>query len=195
MTEDSLRKEIRQVLAAGGYDSTKPNWPLYAHLTDSITKANLKKYPMATAYHSFAESYAYFQPGTKVLLNFQDAFRKTVMMDDIDNPATQVQKANSLLSRKNITALFSVLYSVILIFPVLIVLLNKKLRKKYSVIVFFTILWFLYTSVACGRVAQARYHVTFIWTFAILGGIVYSNIRESGIRSLFASGEKDVHEK
>jgi hypothetical protein len=194
MSDDSLRKELRQALSAGGYDSTKPNWPLYAHLNDSITKANLRKYPFTAFYHSFAESYAYFQPGTRVLLNFQKAFTRTVLSDEFDDPQTASQNNNSIISRKNITALLSILYSALLIIPVLLVLFSKKLRKKYSQLLFLAVIWFLYTSVACGRVAQARYHVTFIWTFAMLAGIVYATIRESGIRSLFVTGKEKSHE-
>jgi hypothetical protein len=189
MSEDSLRKEIHGTLIAGGYDSTKPNWALYAHITDSITKANIKKYPLTAAYHSFAESYAYFQPGTRVLLNFQRAFTQTVLMDDFEDPRAQNQP------RKAITALLSILYSAILIIPVLIMLLSKKLRKKYSPLIFLAILWFLYTSVACGRVAQARYHVTFIWAFIMLAGIVYAIIKENGIKSIFITGTEDENGK
>ncbi len=189
MTDDSVSSELRQALRDGGYDTTKPNWVLYGHITDSITKANLKKYPFTAAYHSFAESYAYFQPGTRVLLNFQKAFSKTVFMDEFDDPKVLSQTKNSVFSRKNITALVSVLYSALLIIPVLIAIGSKKLRKKYSTIIFLTVLWFLYTSVACGRIAQARYHVTFIWTFAMLAGIVYADIREKGIASLFRKGD------
>lgn len=195
MSDDSLRKELRQALASGGYDSTKPNWPLYAHLNDSITRANLRKYPFAAFYHSFAESYAYFQPGTRVLLNFQKAFTRTVFSDEFDDPKVTGQNQNSIVSRKNITALFSILYSALLIIPVLIALVSKKLRKKYSQLLFLTVIWFLYTSVACGRVAQARYHVTFIWTFAMVAGIVYSIIREEGIKSVFSIGVKSVKDK
>lgn len=195
MSDDSLRKELRQALAAGGYDSTKPNWPLYARLNDSITKANLRKYPFVAFYHSFAESYAYFQPGTRVLLNFQKAFTRTVLSDEFDDPKVADQNQNPIVSRKNITALFSVLYSILLIIPVLIALISKKLRKKYSQLLFLTVIWFLYTSVACGRVAQARYHVTFIWTFAMVAGVVYSMIREEGIKSVFGIGAKSANDK
>ncbi len=189
MADDSVRGELRQTLAKGGYDSTKPDWALYGHITDSITKANLRKYPFTAIYHSFAESYAYFQPGTRVLLNFQKAFTRTVLSDEFEDPKAAGQTHSSVFSQKNLTALFSMLYSAILIFPVLIALGSKKLRKKYSVIIFLTILWFLYTSVACGRVAQARYHVTFIWTFTMLAGVVYADIRENGLRHLFRKEE------
>ena len=189
MTEDSLRKEMRFALSAKGYDSTKPNWPLYAQITDSITKANLRKFPLTAMYLSFSESYAYFQPGTRVLMNFQKAFTQTVLMDDLDNPQAQNK------TRKALTALLSILYSVIMVIPVLIMILSKKLRKKYSPIIFLAVLWFLYTSVACGRVAQARYHVTFIWTFAMLAGVVYSIIKESGIKSIFNTGVEEENEK
>jgi hypothetical protein len=74
-------------------------------------------------------------------------------------------------------------------------LLSKKLRKKYSPLIFLALLWFLYTSVACGRVAQARYHVTFIWAFIMLAGIVYAIIKENGIKSIFITGTEDENGK
>lgn len=186
MSKDSLHNEILNTLIASGYDTTHPNYVLYAHVTDSITRSNLKNYPYATAYYSFSESYMFFQPGTKMVLHFLNLPNTHIL----SHTATFEEKVSHLKGRMlTITdlsvLLFSILYSVIILVPFVISLFNKTIRKQYSPFIYLAVMWFLYTAVACGRISQFRYRTTFVWTFTLLIGIVISHIKTNGIKSIF----------
>ena len=182
---DSLRAEIRRTLISGGFDYNHPDYVLYSHITDSISRTNLRKHPYAVAAHSFIDSYMFFQPATGTISDFLNITNYTKIPDHatFDEKITHIENRTSSLT--NIVIIFiSLMYSLILIVPFFISMINKNVRRMYSPLVYFAVMWFLYTSVAIGRIAQTRYRVTFIWTFAILAGLVYSYIKENGIKSI-----------
>jgi hypothetical protein len=183
MDTDSLRQEIKKTLIAGGFNYDKPDYILYAHITDSITSANIKKYPWAFAYHSFADSYNFFHPSPSSFSDFFDIHFSYNAPEDASFIERITRHMTSSISYIPML-LYSLFYTAVLILPFIISLVNKDIRTKYSPLIYFAVSWFIYSAVLCGRIASIRYRVTFIWTFTVLSGAVYSYIKENGIKSI-----------
>lgn len=185
MNIDSLRAEVKYILMLRGYDFKNPDYVLHAQVSDSLVKLYVRKYLPQFIYYSFSESYFFFQPATSIIT----AFIKNEQQTTRKHFSTFTEQFSFfkklLLSTENlIIIIFSLLFSMILILPVLITVFNRNLRVQYSPLIYFALFWFFYTSVMVGRIAQARYRITFSWILIILLGIVISYIKNNGWRSI-----------
>lgn len=172
----AVSREFRSTIYSSGFDTLKPDYLLYARVCDSITSANIRKFPWHMAYYSFANSYMFFQPATKLSIVFL-RFKNTRLLPET---ATVEEKIAHLKERTLSPAyipvvIYSVVFSAVLLLPFLLFIFHPKLRAKYFPIWFFLVFWFVYSSVLCGRITMARYRVTFAWLIAVVIGLVYSH--------------------
>ena len=185
LSTDHHSEEIHRTMIASGYDYNKPDYQLYRHVADSITSANIKKYPFMFVYHSFAESYLFFEPGTKIY----SEFFLIKPPEKTGHPATVLEKLVNLLHNSSAMSylpiiIFSFAYSLLLVVPFFIAIFNASIRKLYAPVIYFACMWFVYTSVLCGRIAQTGYRNTFAWSFTILAGFVCSYIATNGWKNV-----------
>lgn len=170
--DGAVVREMREVLAARGYDSNHPDYGLYKATYDSLALATIKKYPHQMVFSTLINSFMYFNPAPNLIRNFLQ----------LPHVEREVELANTgevfreffakFRSWDNLLIIcFSCTVSLVL---ALSWLFSHRLWKcrAYRPLLFFINGWFAYTVLLVGILVDSRYRLSFIWGFAIAFALV-----------------------